>query len=111
MTVTGCRAIGVQNGLHDDSEGNHIPNSVVYGFSDDGARLCEDNSSAIGNIITDRVKINEDHPDGIQVSRLPACFSGLTITGNTIRERTQNINPALRTHLQGICGHNGPMPV
>lgn len=108
VTVTGCRAIGVQMGYMMTGRENHILNSVVYGFSDDGARLCEDNSSAIGNIITDRVKINEDHPDGIQVFKTSGLLSGLTITGNTIRERTQNINSALRTHLQGICGHNGP---
>lgn len=35
-------------------------------------------------------------------------LGGLTLAGNTIRERTHNINSALRTHLQGICGHNGP---
>ena len=108
VTVTGCRAIGVQMGYMMAGKENQILNSVVYGFSDDGARLCEDNSSAIGNIITDRVMISGDHPDGIQVFKTSGLLSGLTITGNTIRERTQNINPALRTHLQGICGHNGP---
>lgn len=108
VTVTGCRAIGVQMGYMMTGRENHILNSVVYGFSDDGARLCEDNSSAIGNIITDRVMINGDHPDGIQVFKTSGLLSGLTITGNTIRERTQNIAVDLRTHLQGICGHNGP---
>ena len=108
VTVTGCRAIGVQMGYMMAGKENHILNSVVYGFSDDGARLNDDNSSAVGNTITDRIMINADHPDGIQCFKTSGPLTGLLIADNIISERTQNIAPALRTHLQGVGLHNGP---
>lgn len=107
-TINGCRAIGVQMGYTLSGPDSHATNNVVFGFSDDALRFNGDNSSAVGNILTDRVKINEDHPDGIQCFKTTGPLVGLLLSGNIIADRTQNIAPALRTHLQGIGMHNGP---
>ncbi len=108
VTARNCRAVGVQMGYMLSGRENHILGNTVFGFSDDGARLNDDNSSAVGNTITDRIMINADHPDGIQCFKTSGPLTGLLIADNIISERTQNIAPALRTHLQGVGLHNGP---
>lgn len=107
-TIRGCRAVGVQMGYTAGGAGSLVEDSIVFGFSDDGIRLNGDDSSAIGNTVADRVKINTAHPDGIQCFKTSGPLRNLKLTDNTVLERTQNIAPDLRTHLQGICAHNGP---
>lgn len=83
--------------------------NVIRGFSRDAIRAIGDNTLLQGNYITDSVKVNDNHNDGIQSwSRGKDGKSGagtvhnLVIDANTIIEWTGPAKHPLRFALQGI---------
>lgn len=107
--ILNTRAIGVQGGMSIAGVGSEIRNSRVEGFSDDGMRINASDCGIYDSWISDRVKINEDHPDGIQIfGPAGTVLRNAVVSGVTIRDRARAIGNALWTYLQGIGLFNGP---
>jgi hypothetical protein len=83
-------------------------NNSIRGFSHDGLRVLGNESVIKGNLITDCVRINSNHPDGIQswsVGGKPV--DGLLIEGNAIIEWSNPTKSSIGCGLQGIGFFDG----
>jgi hypothetical protein len=93
---------GISFGIQTSGDNTLIANNSVSGFAGDGMRALGQNTIVRNNIVTDCVKINDNHMDGFQSWQLVGAVDGLVLDGNTIVEwSNQKISP-LRCKLQGI---------
>lgn len=105
--VLNTRAIGVQNGFSLGGDGSEMRNSRVEGFSDDAMRITASDSGSYGCFVSDRVKINEDHPDAFQIFGT-TIIRNVTVSGLVVKDRTRVISDTLWAYLQGVSLFNGP---
>ena len=105
--VLNTRAIGVQNGFSLGGDGSEMRNSRVEGFSDDALRITASDSGSYGCFVSDRVKINEDHPDALQIFGT-TTVRNVTVSGLVVKDRTRVISDTLWAYLQGVSLFNGP---
>ncbi len=101
-------AIGVFFGFFVAGDRSEIFQNTVFGFSGDGLRITGNNCVAIGNRVTDGVRIDGNHPDGFQAFRNRGLLSGLVIKDNIVMEWSIRPDNPLRVKLQGISLHDGP---
>ena len=89
-------------------DGDVFEDNQIRGFSMDGLRVLGDNSIVRGNLITDCVRINDNHPDGLQSwSRDGSPVKNLLIEGNAILEWSNPVVSSKRCRLQGIGFFDG----
>ncbi|MCF1711084.1 right-handed parallel beta-helix repeat-containing protein [Tabrizicola sp. J26] len=89
-------------------DGDVFENNQIRGFSMDGLRVLGDDTVVRGNLITDCVRINANHPDGMQSwSQGGKPVKNLVIEGNAIIEWSNPVESANRCRLQGIGFFDG----
>ncbi len=89
-------------------DGDVLENNQIRGFSMDAIRILGDNSIVRGNLITDCVRINDNHPDGMQSwSQGGEPVKNMLIEGNAILEWSNPIVSPNRCRLQGIGFFDG----
>lgn len=102
------KAIGVYFGFIVKGRSSELFDNLVFGFAADGLRVGADNCVAIGNRITDAVRIDGNHPDAFQAFKKGALLRGLVVKDNVVVEWTVRSNNPLRAKLQGIGMYDGP---
>lgn len=105
--VLNTRAVGVQQGFSLGGANSEMRNSRVEGFSDDALRITASDCGSYGCFVSDRVKINDDHADAIQIFGTTTIRNSV-VSGLTVRDRTRTIDASLWSYLQGISLFNGP---
>lgn len=89
-------------------DGDIFENNQIRGFSMDGLRVLGDDVVVRGNLITDCVRINANHPDGMQSwSQNGHPVKNMVIEGNAILEWSNPVVSAKRCRLQGIGFFDG----
>lgn len=87
---------------------NNLLNNTIQGFRGDGLRVLGNNSIIRGNRITDCVRVDNNHMDGIQSwSRDGKPVKGLVIEGNTIIDWSNPVRAFGYCPLQGIGFFDG----
>jgi parallel beta-helix repeat protein len=89
-------------------EGELLENVRIAGFSQDGLRMLGPDTTARGNRIEDCVRIDANHPDGIQSwSQDGVPMAGLVIEDNVIINWANPVRSRLACDLQGIGFFDG----
>lgn len=89
-------------------DGDIFENNQIRGFSMDGMRVLGNDNVVRGNLITDCVRVNDNHADGIQSwSRDGKPVKNMVIEGNAIIEWSNPIVNPKRCRLQGIGFFDG----
>lgn len=111
VTLRDSRLMGVTSGIGVSGTGAQVIGNEVRGFSKDGMRVINSNALIRGNTIRDCIKVDKNHPDGIQSwarrGGAPDLVQGVVVENNRIIQWTGPENP-LTCGLQGISLFNGP---
>lgn len=109
MRFENSTILGVGHAIATIGEGAQVRGNTIDGFAGDAIRAIGDDTLVQGNTITDCIKVDDNHDDGVQSwSRGADGRSGggvvraLTVDANTIVEWTGPKDHPLRCALQGI---------
>lgn len=103
VTLKNSTFTGLGFGIVMLGKGAAVDGNAVRGFSMDGIRVLGNNSTVRGNLVTDAVRINKNHPDAIQSwAQNGKPVKGLVIADNTIVEWSSAKKSPYRAKLQGI---------
>lgn len=108
VTLQNSTFTGVSFGIVLMGDNSKAISNKVMGFSGDGMRALGANNVIEGNFVTDCVRIDANHPDGLQSwSQNGVPVKNMRIEGNVIIEWSNPIQNPNRCRLQGIGFFDG----
>lgn len=103
ITIQNSTFTGIGTGIQILGDDSNILNNSISGFAYDGMRALGNRNVVRGNKLTDCVRIDGNHPDGLQSwSRNGKPVDGLVVEKNVIIEWSNAIESPYRCRLQGI---------